>query len=141
VGVLNLARSLVKERGAKEFQRILPGLFLHNKDSKAKEVESVLVKTVQNSHLRDFLDALQPFAISNDENVSKTAIDLMTRILINVEDGEVKKWIAPISETLTTTVNSSSSEVRKATVHYFVSEMTQSQQKLIIAFYSKRCPK
>jgi hypothetical protein len=40
-GVLNLARGLVKERGAKEFQRILPGLFLHNKDSKAKEVENV----------------------------------------------------------------------------------------------------
>jgi hypothetical protein len=56
--------------------------------------------------------------------VSKIAIDLMTRILISAEDGEVKKCIAPISETLTTTVNSSSSEVRKATVLCFVAAMT-----------------
>jgi hypothetical protein len=57
--VLNLARGLVKERGAKEFQLMLLGLFLHNKDSKAKEVESVLAEAVQNSHPSDFLDALQ----------------------------------------------------------------------------------
>jgi hypothetical protein len=120
---------------------MLPDLFLHNKDSKAKKVESVLVEAVQNSHLSDFLDALQPFADSNDESVSKTAIDLMTRILSSAEDGEIKKCITPISETLTTTINSSSSEVRKATVLFFVAVMTQPQQKLINAFYSKRCPK
>jgi hypothetical protein len=117
------------------------GLFLHNKDSKAKEVESMLAEAVQNSHPRDFFDALQPFADINDENVSKTAIDLRTRILISAEDGEVKKCIAPISETLTTTINSSFSEVRKATVLCFYATMTQSQQKLINAFYPKRCPK
>jgi hypothetical protein len=71
------------------------------------------VETVQNSHSSDFLDALQAFADSNDENVSKSAIDLMTRIFISAVVGEVKKCIAPISETLTTRVNSSSSEVRK----------------------------
>jgi hypothetical protein len=79
-GVLNLARSLVKERRAKEFQRMLRGLFLNNKNSKTKEVESVLVEGVQNSHSSDFLDVLQAFADSNDENVNKTAIDLRTRI-------------------------------------------------------------
>jgi hypothetical protein len=126
-GVLNLARTPVKERGEKEFQCMLPDLFLHNKDSQAKEIESVLVKTMQNSHPSDFLDAFQPFADSNDENVSKTAIDLMTRILISAEDGVVKKCIAPISKTLTTTANSSSLEVRKATVLCFVVAMTQPQ--------------
>jgi hypothetical protein len=130
-GVLNLAWSLVKERGAMEFQLMLPRLFLHNKDSKAKEVESGLVRAVQNSHPSDFLDALQPFADSNDENVSKTSLDFMTRILICAEDGEIKKCIAPISEMLTTTVNSSSSEVMKATVLCFVAAMTQPHQKLI----------
>jgi hypothetical protein len=120
---------------------MLPGLFLHNKDSKAKEIESLLVEAVQNSHSSDFLDVVQPFADINDENVSKTAIDLMTRILISAEDGEVKKCIAPISETFTTTVNSSSSEVRKATVLCFFAAITQPQQKLINAFYSKCCPK
>jgi hypothetical protein len=38
---------------------MLPCLVLHNKDSKVKEVESVLIEEVQNSHLSDFLDALQ----------------------------------------------------------------------------------
>jgi hypothetical protein len=98
------------------------------------------VEGVQNSHPRDFLDELQLFVDSNDENVSKIAIDLMTRILIIAEDGDVKKCIAPISETLTRKVNSSSSEVRKATVLCFVAVMTQPQQKLTIAFYSKRYP-
>jgi hypothetical protein len=120
---------------------MLHGLFLHNKDSKAKDIESVLVKAVQNSHPSDFLDSLQPFAESNDENVSKTAIDLMSRILISAVDGEVKKCIAPISETLTTTIKSSSSEVRKATLLCFVAAMTQHHQKLINGFYSKSCPK
>jgi hypothetical protein len=54
-GVLNLAWSLVKEREAKEFQLMLPHLFLHNQDSKAKGVESVMVEAVQNSHPSDFL--------------------------------------------------------------------------------------
>jgi hypothetical protein len=81
------------------------------------------------------------FADSNDENVSKTAIDLMTRMSICAVDGEVKKCIASISEMLKTTVNSSSSEVKKATVLCFVAAMTQPQQKLINVFYSKRCPK
>jgi hypothetical protein len=120
---------------------MLPGLFLHNKDSKAKEVESVSAEAAQNSHINDSLDTLQPFAESNDENVSKIAIDLMTLILISAEDGEVKKCIAPISETLATAVNSSSSEVRKATVLGFVAVMTQRQHKLINSFYSKRCTK
>jgi hypothetical protein len=120
---------------------MLPGLFLHNKDSKSKEVESVLVEAVQNSHPNDFLDAFHPFADSNDENVSKTAIDLMSRILISAVDGDVKKCIAPISDTFATTINSSSSEVRKATLLCFVAAMTQQHQKLINAFYSKSCPK
>jgi hypothetical protein len=81
------------------------------------------------------------FADSNDENVSKTAIDLRTRILICAEDGEVKKCIAPISQMLTTTITTSSSEVRKATVLCFVAVITQPQQKLINSFYSKCCPK
>jgi hypothetical protein len=38
---------------------MLPGLFLRNKDSKAKLIQSVLAEAVQNSHLSDFLDALQ----------------------------------------------------------------------------------
>jgi hypothetical protein len=109
---------------------MLSDLFLHNKDSKAKEIESVLVEAVQNSHPSDFLDALQPFADSNDENVSKTAIDLKTRILIRTEDGEVKKCVAPISETLTTTAKSSSSEVRKATVLFFVAVITQPEAEV-----------
>jgi hypothetical protein len=58
-GFLNLAPSMVKERGAKEFQRMLSGLFLHNKDSEAKEIESLLMEAVQNSYPSDFLDALQ----------------------------------------------------------------------------------
>jgi hypothetical protein len=78
--VLNLAQSLVKERRANEFQLMLPGLFLHNKDSNAKDIETVLVEAVQNSHPNDFLDVLQPLVDSNDENLSKTAIDLMSRI-------------------------------------------------------------
>jgi hypothetical protein len=86
-------------------------------------------------------DALQPFADSNDENMSKTVIDLMIRILISAKYGEIKKCIAPISDTLITTVNSSSSEVRKATVLCFVATITQPQQKLINAFYSKSRPK
>jgi hypothetical protein len=81
------------------------------------------------------------FADSNDGNVSKIGIDLMSRILISAVDGEVKKCIASISKMLTTTVNSSSSEVRKAAVLFFVAVMTQPQQKSINAFYSKRCPK
>jgi hypothetical protein len=105
------------------------------------EVEGVLVEAVQNSPHSDFLDALQLFAASNDQNVSKTSIDLMTRFFISAEDGEVKKCIAPISETLTTTVNRSSSEVRKAMVLCFVAAMAQHQQKLINVFYSKLCPK
>jgi hypothetical protein len=64
------------------------------------------------------------FVDSNDENTSKTDIDFMIRILINAVDGEVKKCIASISEILTTTVNSSTSEVRKATVLCFVAAMT-----------------
>jgi hypothetical protein len=80
-GVLNLARSLIKESGGKKFQRILPDLFLHNKDSKVKEVESVLVEAVQNSNPSDFIDALQWFAGRNYENVSKTAINIMIGIL------------------------------------------------------------
>jgi hypothetical protein len=123
-GVLNLARSLVKEHRAKEFQPMLPGLFLHNKDFSAKEIESVLVEAVQDLQASDFLDPLQPFANNNDENVCKSAIELMTRILISAKDGEIKKCIAPISETLTTMVNSSSSEVRKATVLCLVALMT-----------------
>jgi flagellar basal body P-ring protein FlgI len=133
-GVLNLARSLVKEREAKEFKRMLPGLFLPNTHSKAKVVETVLVEAVQNLHPSDFLGALQSFADINDENVSKTVIDLRTRILISDEDGEVEKWIAPISETLITTVNSSPSEVRKAAGLCFVDAMTQLQKKLNNAF-------
>jgi hypothetical protein len=38
-GDLNLSWSLVKEHGAKEFQRMLSRLVLHNKDSKAKEAK------------------------------------------------------------------------------------------------------
>jgi hypothetical protein len=138
---LNLARSLVKEHGAKELQKMLPRLFLHTKDCKAKEVESVLVEAVQNSHPSDFHDALQSFADRDYENVSKTTIYLMTRGVISAKDGEVKKCIAPISEAFTTTVNRSSSEVRKATVLFFVAVITQPQQKLINAFNSKHCQK
>jgi hypothetical protein len=83
----------------------------------------------------------QPFADSNGENVNKTPIDLMTRILSSAEEGEVNKGIAPISETLPTAVNNSSSEVRKAIVLCFVAAMTQPQQRLISVFYSKSCPK
>jgi hypothetical protein len=64
----------------------------------------VLVEAVQNSYPSDFLEFLeflQLSADSNGENVNKTAIDLMSRILISAEDGEVKKCIAPISDTLT----------------------------------------
>jgi hypothetical protein len=64
----------------------------------------------------------------------------MSRILISVLDGEVKKCIASISEMLTTRVNSSSTEVRKPTMLFFVAVMTQPKQKLINTFYSKRCP-
>jgi hypothetical protein len=67
----------------KEIQRMLPCLFLHNKDSKAKEVESRLAKAVQNSHPSDFLNVLQPLAESNEENVSKIAFVLMTRIIFS----------------------------------------------------------
>jgi hypothetical protein len=107
---------------------MLPSLSLHNKDFKAKEIECMLMEAVQNSHLSDFLDAFQPFANKNDQNVSKIAIDLMTRTLISAEDGEVKKCIAPISEMLTTTINSLSSEVRKAMMICFVVAMTQPQK-------------
>jgi hypothetical protein len=84
----------------------------------------VLVEAVKNSHPSDFLDALQPFADSNDKNVNKTAINLMSRILISSEDGEVKKCIAPISETLGTKIITTSSEVKKATVLCFDAAMT-----------------
>jgi hypothetical protein len=45
----------------------------------------MLVEGVQNSYPSDFLELFQPFADSNGENVNKTPIDLMTRILSSVE--------------------------------------------------------
>ena len=150
---LDLAYSILTNRGFEDFERILPGVLVNSRGETAKSADMVLTAIVRNCDPADVFTAIQPLIVRSDGDMVRAALGFQTRLISMIDAKQVAIVMPSMITGLTKSFEAELPEVRKAVVLCFVelyaklgkelmdrhtSHLSKGQQKLIAIYLSRR---